>query len=192
MNIQDSINKAKKELTNDEQMLASAFKAEKLFKKHKIKIYSLLTIATIYVLGIAINNYIKQNRLESANSAYLTLTKDANNQKALDELKSNNIELFNLYMYNQAVKNSNREELELLSKNKSDILSDISSYHLALIDKKMAQSEIYDGFAHINNAKLLIKEGKIDDAKDELDSISEESPVYDISKMVKHYTIKGK
>ncbi len=192
MKISETINEAKKELTNDEQMLASAFKLEKLYKKHKIKLYSVLTIATLYLAGTAVTDVMEQNRLETANSAYLTLEKEPTNKEALEELKSNNPALFSLYTYKKAIENSDKESLRELTSNKNSIISDISSYHLALLDGKKVESELYSGIAHIDNASSYIKEGKIDDAKDELDSINEDSPVYNISKIIKHYTIKGK
>ena len=191
MSIQDTLNEAKKELTNDEQMLASAFKLEKLYKKHKVKLYSVLTIATLYLIGTAVVDNIAQQKLVSANSAYLTLNKDAKNETALNELKSNNPALFDLYSYQEAIKNSNKEELKALSTNSNKIIADLSAYHLAVLEGKPVESELYNEFALINNASLLIKEGKIADAKNELDLIDEESPVYNISKMIKHYTIKG-
>jgi hypothetical protein len=191
LSIQDTLNEAKKELTNDEQMLASAFKLEKLYKKHKIKLYSVLTIATLYLIGTAVVDNIAQQKLVSANSAYLTLNKDAKNETALNELKSNNPALFDLYSYQEAIKNSNKEELKALSTNSNKIIADLSAYHLAVLEGKPVESELYNEFALINNASLLIKEGKIADAKNELDLIDEESPVYNISKMIKHYTIKG-
>ena len=192
MSISETINEAKKELSNDEQMLASAFKLEKLYKKHKLKIYTVLTIATIYVVGTAIMNSLAQQKLETANSAYLTLEKEPKNQTALDELKNNNPSLFALRSYQEAVKNSDKERLKTLSSNSNKILADLSAYHLAVLEGKPAESELYNEFAIVNNASLLIREGKIEEAKNELDSISEESPAYNISQMIKHYTIKGK
>jgi hypothetical protein len=191
LNISDTINEAKKELSSDEQMLASAFKLEKFYKKHKIKIYSILTIATIYVVGTAIMNNIAEQKLVTANSAYLTLEKDAKNQTALNELKTNNPALFDLYNYQEAIKNSDKEALKELSINANSIIADLSSYHLSVLEGKPAKSELYNEFALVNNASLLIKEGKIEEAKDELTLIGEDSPVFNISKMIKHYTIKG-
>ena len=191
MSIQDTLNEAKKELTNDEQMLASAFKLEKLYKKHKVKLYSVLTLATLYIIGTAIIDNIAQQKLVSANSAYLTLSKDAKNQTALDELKSNNPALFDLYTYQEAIKNSDKESLKALSSGNNEIIADISTYHLAVLQGKPVESELYHDFAVIHNASLFINEGKIADAKNELELIDEESPVYNISKMIKHYTIKG-
>ena len=191
MSIQDTLNEAKKELTNDEQMLASAFKLEKLYKKHKVKLYSVLTIATLYIIGTTIMDTLAQQKLERANSAYITLSKDAKNQTALDELKSNNPALFDLYTYQEAIKNSDKESLKTLSKENNKIIADISTYHLAVLEGKPVESELYHDVAVIHNASLLINQGKVADAKNELELIDEESPVYNISKMIKHYTIKG-
>ena len=191
MSISETMNEAKKELSSDEQMLISAFKLEKLYKKHKIKIYSVLTIATLYLIGTAIMDSIEQHKLEVANSAYLTLEKEPKNKEALDELKSNNPSLFALRTYQKAIKNLDKKALKDLSTNSNKIIADLSSYHLAVLENKIADSELYEGFEQVYNASLFIKEKKIEDAKNELDSISEDSPVYNISKMIKHYTIKG-
>jgi len=191
LNISETLNQAKKELSSDEQMLASAFKLEKLYKKHKLKIYTVLTIATIYVIGTAIVNNIAEQKLVTANSAYLALKKDATDQTALNDLKTNNPALFELYNYQKAMKDSDKEALTALSSSSNSIIADLSGYHLSILEGKPAKSELYNEFALVNNASLLIKEGKIEDAKDELMLIGEDSPVYNISKMIKHYTIKG-
>ena len=191
LSIQDTLNNAKKELTNDEQMLASAFKLEKLYRKHKFKLFSVVALTALYFGGTAIMNNIAEGKLVTANSAYLTLTKDAKNETALNELKNSNPALFELYSYQEAIKSSNKEILKGLSTSSNKILADLSSYHLAVLEGKPVESELYNEFALVHNASLLIKDGKIDDAKNELDLISEESPVYNISKMIKHYSIKG-
>jgi len=48
LSITETINEAKKELSNDEHMLASAFKAEKLYKKHRFKLFAVIAIAVLY------------------------------------------------------------------------------------------------------------------------------------------------
>ena len=191
MSIQNTLDEAKKELSNDEQMLASAFKIEKLYRKHKIKIFSVVAVTVLYFAGTAIMDNIAEQKLVTANSAYLTLSKDSKNKNALNELQTNNPALFELYTYQEAIKASNKEALKTLSSSSNKIIADLSSYHLAVLEGKPAESELYNEFALVNNASLLIKEGKVTQAKDELDLITEESPVYNISKMIKHYTIKG-
>ena len=192
LSITETINEAKKELSNDEHMLASAFKVEKLYKKHKLKLFAVLGAAVLYFGGTAIMKNIDQQKLVAGNEALAVLQKDAKNTEALEKLKSNNPELFELYSYQNAMKNSDKEALKTLSASKNSIIADMSSYHLAVLEGKPAKSELYTGVAQIDNAYLLIKDGKISEAKEELNTIAEDSPVYNISKMIKHYTIKGK
>ncbi len=192
MSIKDNINEVKKEFTTDEQMLVSAFKLEKFYKKHKIKIFIGLSIALLAIGGNQIAHMIENNRLNSANEAYLTLIKDSKNSKALSILKDKNPLLFELYTYKNSVENRDIKALQKLASSKNSLISDISSYHLSVLEKKEASSDIYNGMAIINNANILIQKGKISEAKNQLALIDENSPVYNISKIIKHYTIKGK
>ncbi|HHB94358.1 MAG TPA: hypothetical protein ENK88_04355, partial [Campylobacterales bacterium] len=96
MNIQDGIKEVKKEFTTDEQMLVSAFKLEKFYKKNKIAIFVVAGLVVAFFSGKAILEAIENSRLNSANDAYLVLQKDEKNTQALDKLKSKNPELFEL------------------------------------------------------------------------------------------------
>jgi hypothetical protein len=191
LSITETINEAKKELSSDEQMLASAFKVEKFYKKHKLKLFAVVGVAVLYFGGTSIADYMKQQKLLAGNKALTALQSNPKDTAALEELKSNNPELFELYSYQNAINTSNTAALKTLSSSKNDIIADMSAYTLAVLEGKPAKSELYADVAHVDNAYLLIKDGKVSEAKEELDSISEESPVYSISKMIKHYTIKG-
>jgi len=191
LNIQDGINEAKKEFSSDEQMLASAFKLEKLYKKHKIKIYTVIAAAVLFFGGKAVMGMIEEHRLSVANEAYLTLQKDANNQEALATLKAKNPELFELYSYKQAVEKKDTEALKRLSSSKNSIIADVAGYHLAVINGERVESSLYADMAMLDNAYLSIKEGNIQEARDELSGVNEQSPVYSVAQLVKHYTIKG-
>lgn len=191
MSIQDTLNEAKKELSSDEQILVSAFKLEKLYKKHKIKLFSIIAIVALYFGGTAIMNSIQHQKLVVANSAYLTLLTDANNTQALADLQSNNPKLFELYTYQKAMNNLDTTALKELASSKNEIIADLSAYDLAIIEGKPAKSEYLEDVALVNNAYLLIKEGKMKEAKEQLEMINEESPVFNIAKIIKHYTIKG-
>jgi len=186
-----TIDDVKKELSGDEQMLASAFKAEKIYKKHKLKIFIVVGIAIAYFVGTAIMESIAQDKREKANAAYLVLEKNVKDSDALNALKTNNPALFELFSYQEAVKTSDTTALKSLSTSKNEIISDLSAYHLAVLEGKPSDSKFNADIAKIHNAALLIKEGKTTEAKEELELISEESPVHNISKMIRHYSIKG-
>jgi hypothetical protein len=186
-----TIDDVKKELSGDEKMLASAFKAEKIYKKHKLKIFIVVGVAIAYFAGTAIMETIAQDKREKANTAYLVLEKNAKDIDALNSLKTNNPALFELFSYQEAVKSSNTSSLQSLSTSKNEIISDLSSYHLAVLEGKPSTSKFNSDIARVHNAALLIKEGKTTEAKEELELITEDSPVHNISKMIKHYGIKG-
>ncbi|MCK4442854.1 MAG: hypothetical protein KAU90_12675 [Sulfurovaceae bacterium] len=192
MNIQDGIKEVKKEFTTDEQMLVSAFKLEKFYKKNKITIFIVVGLVVAFFSTKVVLEAIENNRLNSANEAYLVLQKDAKNTQLLETLKSKNPKLFELYSYNQAVKNRDIKALQTLSSSKNEFISDMSHYHLSVLKGQEANSELYKDFALVNNAYIYIKEGKMEEAKNQLALIDEKSPVYNISKIIKHYTIKGK
>ena len=186
-----TIDDVKKELSGDEKMLASAFKAEKIYKKHKIKIFAVVGIVIAYFAGTAIMETIAQDKREKANTAYLVLEKDAKNSDALNSLKTNNPALFELFSYQEAVKATDTVLLKSLSTSKNEIISDLSAYHLDVIEGKPSDSKFNADIAKVHNAALLIKEGKTTEAKEELELIPEDSPMHNISQMIKHYSIKG-
>ncbi|CAA6821327.1 MAG: Unknown protein [uncultured Sulfurovum sp.] len=186
-----TIDDVKKELSSDEQMLASAFKAEKIYKKHKLKIFIVVGLAIAYFAGTAIMDAITQNKQETANTAYLSLQENSKDTSALNILKENNPALFELFTYQEAIKATDTSSLESLSKSENKIIADLATYHLSIITDKTSESKYYSDVAKIHNAGLLIQDNKLIEAKEELELISEESPVYNISKMIKHYSIKG-
>ena len=192
MSIKDSIDEAKKEFSSDEQMLASAFKLERFYKKNKIAILSLVAVVVLFFGSKVIMELIEENRLNSANNAYIALIQDENSTDALETLKEKNPKLFELYSYKKAVQKGDVEALKSLASSKNEFISDMSAYHLSVLEGKESSSELYKDIAILNNANLLIKNGKMDDAKNELDLIDEQSAVYNISTIIKHYTIKGK
>jgi len=192
LNIQDGIKEAKKEFTSDEQMLASAFKLEKFYKKNKIAIFAVIGLLVAFFGIKGVMGAIEDSRLNSANEAYLVLQKDAKNSQALDTLKAKNPKLFELYSYSQAVKNRDTKALQTLTTSKNEFIADMSSYHLSVLEGKVTNSELYKDFALVDNAYLYIKDKQLEEAKNQLALIDEKSPVYNISKIIKHYTIKGK
>lgn len=191
LSIKDSINEAKEKFESDEKMLASAFKFEKFYKKYKLLLLGTVGAVILFFGGTAVMNIMEEQRLEAANEAYIKLSKDTKNVAALADLKEKNPILFELFEYKNAMENNNTEVLKTLSSSKNELIADIAGYHLAIMRGKEASSDLYAEVAVVNNAHLLIKQGKVSEANDELSAIEEKSPLYNISKIMKHYVIKG-
>lgn len=192
LSIQDNINEAKEQFESDEKMLASAFKLEKFYKKYKVLILGAVGAVILFFGGNSVMGLIQENRLSKANDAYMELLKNPKNTEALAQLQDKNPALFELFLYKDAMDNNNTEVLKTLSSSKNELVSDIAGYHLAIMKGTEADSKFYREVALLNNANLLMREGKISEANDALSQIDEKSPLYNISKIMKHYVIKGK
>ena len=189
MSLKDSIDEVKQELSNDEKLLEQAFHLEKFYKKHKTKILATVALVVIGIAGYNLNNYLKNQKLEAANSALLTLQKDPNNQEALSTLKSKNPKLYTLYKYSQAVNKQNLKELESLSSS-DELISDVINYHKGVLAKKAVDSKYYTNLSLVEKAYLLIKSGKKSEAKNILAQVPKNSAVAPVARLLEHYTIK--
>ncbi len=191
MNIKEGINEASRELRSDEEMLINAFKLEKFFNKNKKILISLGVIITVAIIANLAYGVWSEHKLEVANEALLTLEKSPNDKNAQEQLASNNPKLYELYSYKKAVEASDKAKLKELSASENKMVADMSKYHLALLDNTQTNSELNKEFSAINNAVLAIKAHKMQEAKSQLNTISEDSPMYSVASMFKHYTIKG-
>lgn len=191
MNIKEGINEATRELRSDEEMLINAFKLEKFLKKNKTLLIALGVIITLGVFGNLGYGVWSEHKLGVADEAFRKLQKSPNDKEALETFQANNPKLYELYSYNKAVKNNDKATLSALSQSETKIVSDGSKYHLALLENKPTNSEFNKEFSAINNAVNAINAHKMQEAKSQLNTIAEDSVMYSIASMLKHYTIKG-
>ena len=126
--------------------------------------------------------------MEAANKALLTLQKEPNNKQALQELKSNNIALYNLYSYSIAANSADKNKLEAIKTN-DEFLKDVIAYHKGVIQKKPADSTYYKNLALLEKAYNLIKDGKKAEAKNILSQIPKNSALAGVAKLLEHLTI---
>jgi hypothetical protein len=190
VSIKDDVNYVKTELSGDEKVLESAFKLESLYKKYKMVIWGAVGAAVLFFAVTTGMEVLKQSRLEAANQAFLTLQQKADDAKALAILKENNPALYELYILSQAVKKQDVKALESLSRSKSDIISDMSRYSAAVIEKKPVDSKLYKEMAYLEEAYVAIKSGDIVQAKNKLELIDERSSLAKLAKLLEHSIIK--
>lgn len=192
MNLADAGKEIKKELNNDEKVLESVFKLETLYKKYKFFLWALVIGVVLFFLGRAYMQSVHTSNLVEANEAFLTLQKDADDSNALAILKEKNPKLFELFSYTEAVKNKNATVLEKLSTSKNQVISDASTYVSSVLDKQPKDSKLYDEMVLFQQAYLAIKSGDIKSAKQKLNLIEEDTPLYMLASLLKHSIIKAK
>ncbi len=191
MNIKDEVAYVKRELSNDEMVLESALKLETLYNKHKLKIWSVLALVILIFAAKAIFGAWEASKLQSANEAFMILQKDPKNSEALEKLNSKNPALFSLYQYAQALKDPKSADFGKLAEDKNPLIADLTKYTEAVLAFKSSDSVYYKDMSLIEDAYLLFKEGKKQEALTKLQSIDAQSQVAPIANLFKHYAIKG-
>jgi hypothetical protein len=192
VSLKDQAGFVKEALSGDEKILESAFKLEKLYKKHKLKLWSAVVLLVLFFGGRAGMQAYQNATLHSANEALLTLQKNPNDSAALATLKEKNTKLYELFSYMQAVKSKDVAALKKLHTSSDEILADISAYHAALLESKVSDSKYYQELALVEEAFEALKSGKKEIAKQKLSLVGENSPVSSIARLLKHYTIEVK
>ncbi len=191
MSIKDEVAYVKRELSNDEMVLESALKLETLYNKHKLKIWAALALIVLIFAAKAIFGAWEASKLQSANEAFLILQKDPKNSEALERLSSKNPALFSLYQYAEALKDPKSADLGKLAGDKNPLIADLTKYTQAVLASKGSSSIYYKDMSLIEDAYLLLQEGKKQEALTKLQSIDAQSQVAPIANLFKHYTIKG-
>jgi hypothetical protein len=190
LSIKDELEYVKEELSSDEKLLENAFKLERFYKKHKIKIWAVLILVVGGFGGKAIFDAYSEHKLNVANQALLTLEANPKDSKALEELKSNNPKLYSLYLYSTAIKNQDIKTLQELTNGDDKLILDLAKYHINILKNRAGESKYYKDLATLEKAYEYIKEGKKAKAKELLSMIDVQSPVANIANLLKHFTIE--
>jgi len=190
LSIKDELKYVKEELSSDEKLLENAFRLERFYKKHKIKIWIVLILLIGGFGGKAIFDSYKEHQLNAANQAFLSLQANPNDKKALEELKSNNPKLYSLYLYSTAIEKKDITTLEKLAAGDDKLLLDLAKYHINILKNRAGDSKYYRDLSILEKAFEYIKEGKKKEAREQLSLIDVQSPIADIVNLLKHLTIE--
>ncbi len=197
MSLKENIDMVKDQLNAEEKFFENAVKAERVWKKYKIAIIG----GVVAIVAVVVINAIYEAKNESdavdSNKVYATLLKgpDATAEK---ELESLNPKLLLAWKFSNAIASSDVEALETLTSSADAIISDLAKYEIAVIgsdESKISsyatsQNAIYRDLAIIQSALLLMKNDQIQRAHQKLSLISQDSPLFKISKSLMHYGVK--
>ncbi len=198
MSLKSNIDMVKEELSSEEKFFESAVKAESFYKKYKKAIYGLLVILTVSVVVNIVYTQNQANLVEESNKVFNTLISDPNNDTLKVELKNLNPELYDMFLFSNAVKNKDIVALRELKSSKTSVVSDLATYEVATFDKDLkalesyalSQDAIYKDYALVQSAVLLIKDKKAALAQAKLSAIDANSPLFSVAESLKHYGVK--
>jgi len=189
LGIKENIKAVKEELSTEEQFLEGMIKGERFFKRNKVYILGLLVCAIVGTVGYGAYEVWDKERLKGANEAYIELSKDPLNEKALQTLKEKNEKLYELLMFQRAAQSGDTEALKrLLDHSKNSVLTDLSSYKLAqTLEGFPLKSELLSGMVLLQEGYALLKENKVAEAKVKFAQIEMNSPLKQMAQNLEHY-----
>jgi len=194
MSFKDNVDFVKEELTTQEQFIENFVKAEKFYKKYKMKIIALLVILFITIIGFIVNNYIEKKNKIKANEAFAMFLQDPKNADALKTLESTSKDLFEIANFMIAKKENKETTINV------KYLKELNEFDLAVKKndlQKLDQLSMNDDFllkeyAIFYKALLLAEQDKIKEAKNTLKTIPSESNLKELVNLLEHYlTTKG-
>ncbi len=188
----------KEELTAQEKFLESVIKIETFAKKYRKILIGIGIIIITALITVAIMDLIKENNLQASNSAYLTLLNNPNDEIAKTTLESKNPNLYNLYLFQKAIKDKDNTLLSEVANKNILVFSDLAKYNLASTSKdinllsnySISKDALLKDLAFFEEAYLLLKSNKINEAKLKLSMIELTSPMKKVSNLLEHYTIQ--
>ncbi len=188
----------REELNQEEKLFAGAVRTERFVKKYKMPIISALTTIVIVVIAYSLYQMNVSKAVESSNKAYVALLADPQDKVAQEILQENNAALFDAWQFKRALDQHDEALLQGLTASSSDVISDLSRYELAALKKDknalnayaLEQAPILKDLALLNEAVLLMKEQKVDEAKARLRLIDEKSSLYKMATLLQHYGVK--
>ena len=187
MALKDDIEGVKKEIGTEEQFLESVIKSEIFVRRYKKPLIFLAAVLIVVFVGYYANEFISDRRIEQANAIYDELLNKKDEAK-LAELKQKDASLYALYEFKIAVDNNDTSALKSLANEQIDpLLKDIVKSQL-----NEPSGQILSSYRAAINGYELLKEDKIDEAKNEFKKIPLNSQLQDLVKNLEHYQGKAK
>lgn len=213
MSIKKDLEQIKGSFDRDGQILESAFRFEILFKRYKKMLVAVVVIAVIGIVAWLTHSAITQSKHDKAAKAYYDLLNAKDNEDSeglLAIIKENNPILHDLYILSH---NPNEEEFLALADSKNAFIAKVATYQNAQnsVIKALKELENNDGestqanldvalksldsisdknlqpFILLQEAVLLLKQGKIEEAKNKAQLIDENSQFVKFGELIKHY-----
>lgn len=195
LSLKDNINMIKEELNSEEKFFEKAVMTERFVKKYKKMIVGSVIAIVIAVSANIAYDANKSNKIDAANAALMKLDADAQDSYALGELKASSPELYDVWIFSQAVANRDLETIKKLKNSNTLIIDDLAKYELAtdpssLDEYASAQDAIFRDLALVQSAVMLFEANKIDEAHNKLLKVSQESSLNKLAKTLLHYGAK--
>lgn len=180
--VKENIDYIKNEISSQEQLLESAIKSERFFKRNKKSFIAAGIVIIIALAGYSISNALQEASKAEVNKAYNTLINHPDDSNAKQILISKNPSLYALFVIKTADLNSTTLIDEAINLEIDPLLKEI------LVNLKGQESaKILSNYNALVDGYELLKDDKTDAAKAEFAKIPLNSPLQQIAKNLEHY-----
>lgn len=205
MSVKNDLTQIKNEFNKDGQILENAFRFEILLRRYKKSLIALLVLVLVGIAYIGIDSYITQQRHTKANEAYREILK-APTPELLETLKQNSPTLYDFYLYTH---NPSEETLQNLMHSQNELIAQIATYqHIQhILDSILSptessqstnineilatlpslQDKTLQQWLLLQEAAILLQKGNVQEARDKLMLLDENSDFARIGKSLRHY-----
>lgn len=191
MSMKENVDFIKNELSNEERFLESFVKTERFFKKYKVVLISGFILLSIIIIGFIVNSKIEtQNRYDS--NLLLSKYIDSKDEGVLAELKEKNQKLYELAIYLDAQnsENSNAKISLPILKELLEFQNAMNEQNIDSLNSLSLQNDfLLKDYAIFTKALSLANDGKYQEAKDAISTISLDSKSYELANLLNHYLL---
>lgn len=191
MSLKQNVDFIKEEMNNDEKMLEGLIRFESWFKRYKTTLIAFAIIILVLTFGYMGNHYYQETKQQEISNLYEKALKGDEN--ALLALQNSKSKLYDLYLFQEALKTNDEKILKTLESSKDSIIAQFSKLQNASLSQNLnaLDSKESGDFGYLQAAFLEIQAGKTQEAKVILSKIQNDSPVRDFANALEHLSIQG-
>ena len=197
MSVKNNLDFIKSEFSSDEKIIENAFRLELLYKRYKHIIWGVLGVVAILAVFMGAKSLIVESNAKKSSEILSNLLESPDDDNLRASLQKSNENLYNLFLLKESLDKGNTADLQGLSEAKNEFVQYLANYHLGSFERDSALLEKSDKYAlgdlaKIESAYMMIQNGKITDAKNILNTISADSQLAEIARILAHTTITKK
>lgn len=198
MSLKENMDALKEELNSEEKFFESAVRTERFVKRYQKPLIGGVVSLLLFAGGAIAYQAYTNAKLESSNAAFNTLLSNPADASALETLKNDNPDLYDVWSLSRGITQNDVKMLESLKNSHAFGVADIAAYEASAIKEDKAglesytktQGALYKDLALVELAVMAIHEGNIAQAHEQIALIPEDSAMYQVGRSLSHYGVK--
>lgn len=198
MNLKENMEALKEELSSEEKFFESAVRTERFIKRYEKPLIGGVIALLLFAGGAIAYQAYTNAKIESSNTAFSTLLSNPSDSVAMETLKNDNPELYDVWRLSRGIAQNDVAILESLKGSNAFGVADIAAYEASALKEDKAglmsytkmQGALYKDLALVELAVMAIHEGNVAQAHQQIALIPQDSPMFQVGNSLSHYGVK--